>query len=435
MMKRNLIFVVFVVIGAVCLAACDEEAPDKIVFGQVTSLTGYLTDINKLTTGPAYKLWIEDVNRDGGLYIEKYGKKIPIELLQYDDQSDVEIMKTQLDRLILEDKVDFLLPPVSTGMLFEAAPIANRYGYIMIGGAGGAIKLKEIISGLPYFFNALNFGDTQMPVLAEIMAEVGVERVAIMMIDDLHGVEYTATLTPLLAQLGIDVVMIKTYLESATEEEMGNAIVAAMMEADALEADAFLGFTYPAGSFTAAGAAMAIGYSPKLFHLNVGSSFASFRDAFGAAAVEGIMGPGAWNAKSSPGAGEFEQRFMQRWGGGDDPISVDYWGHLVYYASCQALQQAIEKAGSLDHNKIREILSTETFDTLMGPVKFEKGMMVGHVGQMGQWQNGVFEVIDPASDNRTAAPIYPKPAWPAGPPSTDTEPMGDAGVGGPDAGI
>jgi len=30
---------------------------------------------------------------------------------------------------------------------------------------------------------------------------------------------------------------------------------------------------------------------------------------------------------------------------------------------------------------------------------------------LGQWQNGVFEVIDPGA-KRTAEPIFPKPEWP-----------------------
>ena len=48
-----------------------------------------------------------------------------MELNQYDDESDVTKMKSQLERLILEDKVDFLLPPVGTTFLLEAAPIAG----------------------------------------------------------------------------------------------------------------------------------------------------------------------------------------------------------------------------------------------------------------------------------------------------------------------
>jgi hypothetical protein len=37
-----------------------------------------------------------------------------------------------------------------------------------------------------------------------------------------------------------------------------------------------------------------------------------------------------------------------------------------------------------------------------------------YAGQIGQWQNGFFEIVDPG-EKRTAEPIYPKPDWPAAP--------------------
>jgi len=405
--------------GLTVFSACKDEAPDKIVFGQAISLSGPLAESVRVTTDPIYKMWIEEVNDDGGLYIGTYDKKIPIELKQYDDKSNIETMKKNLEQLILEDKVDFLFPPFGTEFLHEAALISNKYKYILMGGAGGAIKLKEIISGLPYFFNVLNFADTQMPVLADIMEEVGVERVAILMRNDLHGVEYTATLVPELAIRDIEVVMVEAFDE--TDSDLEGVMAEAMMKADALEADAFLGFTYPEGSFTGAGVAMGIGYSPKLLHFNVGPCFESFAQAFGGPeAVEGIMGPGAWNEKSADGVPAFVERFKKRWGKGDEPIAMDHWGHLPYYAGLEFFQKAVEKAGSLDHDKIRDIIASETFDTTMGPVKFEKGMMLGHVGQMGQWQDGVFEVIGP-EEQRTAKPLYPKPEWIEPEPGTDDD--------------
>ena len=418
-MKNNINSVIVFIWSMFIVAACQEKAPEKIVFGQVTSITGSLAETSRLTTDPIYKMWIEEVNDAGGLYIKKYDRKIPVELVQYDDESDVEKMKTYLEKLILEDRVDFLLPPCGTAMLHEAAIIANKYGYILMGGAGGAIKLKEIIAGLPYFFNVLNFADTQMPVLADIAEEVGVKRVAILMKDDLHGKEYAATLIPELALRHIDIVMVKGYHE--TDADLEDTIADAMMEADTLDADAFIGFTYPTASFTGTGVAMALGYNPKLLHFNVGPCFGSFAEAFGGAeAVEGIMGPGAWNGKSAEEIPAFEERFTERWSQGDDPISLDYWGHLVYYAGLQFFQQAVEKAGTLDHDDIRDIIAADTFDTIMGPVKFEKGMMVGHVGQMGQWQSGIFEVIGP-KEQRTAEPLYPKPDWPEIDSETDAE--------------
>ena len=122
------------------------------------------------------------------------------------------------------------------------------------------------------------------------------------------------------------------------------------------------------------------------------------------------MGYGAWNCKSSPAAAEFCDKFIARWG----EAILDWWGHLPYYGGLQFLEQAIEKAGTLDQTKVRDVMATETFETVLGPTWFEGGLLAVdcYAGQIGQWQSGVFEVIDPG-ENRTADPIYPKPAWPA----------------------
>jgi hypothetical protein len=36
-----------------------------------------------------------------------------------------------MEKLIIEDKVDFLFPPCGTSFLFAAAPVANKHGYIL----------------------------------------------------------------------------------------------------------------------------------------------------------------------------------------------------------------------------------------------------------------------------------------------------------------
>jgi len=57
-------------------------------------------------------------------------------------------------------------------------------------------------------------------------------------------------------------------------------------------------------------------------------------------------------------------------------------------------------------------MAKEKFDTALGPFWYDKDRyFVNHPGEIGQWQNGVFEVIDPGK-KRTAPPLYPKPAWP-----------------------
>ncbi len=88
-------------------------------------------------------------------------------------------------------------------------------------------------------------------------------------------------------------------------------------------------------------------------------------------------------------------------------------GGTIFYASLQIFEEAIKTAGTLDQKKIRDIMATMRFNTVLGPTWFDGTFYASpcYPGQIGQWQNGVFEVIDPG-EKRTAAPKLPKSAWP-----------------------
>ena len=378
---------------------------DSIIIGAARPLSGPLAFFEANAFGPIYKMWVDEVNAKGGIFVKEYGKKLPVEMLVYDDKSDMGTMTRLLEKLILQDKVDFIFPPASTAFLFAAGAIANRHEYILIGAEGGATNLKSMISTMPYFFMVLGFSDHfQMPVMADIFEEVGVKTAAIMFIDDLHGIEYSGVATTELGKKGIDIKMIKSAPPNIKD------VSPILKEAKSRNVDAFLSFTYPDTCFLVTGTAQAIGYNPKALLLGPGGNFEVYRKIFGADVIEGVMGEGAWNAKSSPAAKDFVDRYTARY----PKETLDWWGHNVYLAGLEIFQQAIEKAGTLDHKKIREVLVKEKFNTILGPTWFENQMLAKdcYQGQIGQWQNGIFEVIDPGS-KRTAAPIYPKPAWPA----------------------
>ena len=375
-------------------------AKDKIRIGQAISLSGPLAGAVAIAGGPIYELWVEEVNKNGGIYIEEYGKKLPVELIRYDDKSDIGTMTNLLEKLILEDKVDFVFPPWGTAWLFAAAPIANKYGYILIGGPGGALKLKEL--NLPYFFQVLNFSETQAPALADIFKEVGANSVAVISRGDLHGIEYGNAMIPYFKKKGIKVKMNKSFPPGIKD------LSPLLKEAKSLDVDAFVAACYPDGGMLLTGQAMELGINFNAFFLTVVPfSPKLYRDTFGVKGVEGVMGGGAWNAKSSPGAKELVNKFVARFG--EEP---DYWGGLYYWSSLEHFQQAVEKAGTLDQKKIRDIMAAEKFDTALGPFWYDENRyFVNHPGEIGQWQNGIFEVIDPG-EKRTRAPEYPKPPWP-----------------------
>jgi branched-chain amino acid transport system substrate-binding protein len=107
-------------------------AKDKIVIGQSLSFSGYHAITVATIELPNYDMWAVEVNAAGGLYIKEYDKKIPVEIIRYDDTSDPSTGAKLMEKLILEDKVDFALSPQGNDMVFAAAPIANKYEYILI---------------------------------------------------------------------------------------------------------------------------------------------------------------------------------------------------------------------------------------------------------------------------------------------------------------
>lgn len=403
-MKRSSLLGLLVLTAVVAIfigmAAAAPPAKDKIVIGQAISLSGPLAPGAGISGGPVWELWVEDVNKNGGIYVKEYGKKLPVELKRYDDKSDIGTMTTLLEKLILEDKVDFVFPPWSTAMLYAAAPVANKYHYILIGGPGGARKLKEL--NLPYFFQVLNFSTTQAPAIADIYKEVGVKSVAVIYRADLHGIEYGKDAIPEFKKRGIAVKMDKSYPPDIKD------VSPLLKEAKALDVDAFYCACYPDAGMLFTKQSIELGINFKSFFLTVlPFSPNLYRDNFGVNVVEGVMGGGAWNAKTSPGAKEFIAKYVAKW-----KVEPDYWGGLFYWSSLEHFQQAIEKAGTLDQKKIRDIMAKEKFETSLGPFWYDKDRyFVNHPGEIGQWQKGIFEVID-VGKKRTAPPEYPKPPWP-----------------------
>ena len=407
-MKRKVLLGLLVVIPVVMflLSAPGIAAPakDKIRVGWVTSLSGVNAPGVMVTSGNVYKMWVEEVNADGGLFIKEYGKKLPLDVTMYDDKSDIGTMTKLLEKTIVEDKVDWIFSPWDTAFLFAAAPIANKHKVVLMGGSGGALKLKGVISKYPYYFQVLNFADYHIPAIGDVFKEVGVKSVYIAYIQDLHGLEYNEVAQKEFPKMGIKIVAAKSFPLDMQD------FTPLMKEAKAANVDGFMGFLYPQNAFPATGQAMEVGFSPKAFYMTVGPCLAGYRDAFTAKGINGVMGAGAWSVKTSAGAKEFFDKYTKRWG-----FEPEGWGALFYYSSLQFLKQAIEEAGTLNQTKIRDIMASKTYPTALGPFKFTKNIFIDHPGEVGQWQNGTWEIID-VGKKRTAKPMYPKPAWQPPPP-------------------
>ncbi len=417
-MKKKLIFGAIALVLVVALVvplftACPKPpvAKDKILIGASRSITGPLAFFEENAFGPIYKMWVEDVNAGGGIYIKDYGKSLPVEMDVADDTSDSGMVATNIEKLCVQDNVDFLFGPCGTAPLFAAAPIANKYQRVILCAEGGATSLRAMMPDLPYVFSVLNFSDhAQMPVMAELFKDWGIESVYAIYIADLHGSEYLLIGTAELTKVGIPIV-------NAVSIPMFGADYASVIRA-AMDsgADAFVAWCYPWMIYPALESSIALEYNPEVWLGGPGVNFEDFRVTFGDANIEGVIGEGAWSEHSSQAAADFTAKFTERW----SRRQIDWWGHLEYMGALEFFQLAIEEAGTLDSKTVRDVMATLTFETpSLGPVYFEMfgdgGGFFGvdcYPGQIGQWQNGYFEVIDPGA-KRTAEPIFPKKPFPS----------------------
>jgi branched-chain amino acid transport system substrate-binding protein len=78
------------------LGADAQAAPKTIKISSVLSLTGKMSGMGTQIK-PSYEIFADQVNAKGGIYVKKYGKKIPVELRVLDDESDGLKTQTQLE--------------------------------------------------------------------------------------------------------------------------------------------------------------------------------------------------------------------------------------------------------------------------------------------------------------------------------------------------
>ena len=83
-------------------AAFAADAPAEIKIGTLYASSGRYASIS-MPVYSALKLWAEQKNADGGVYVKAFDKKLPVKLVAYDDQSNTATASTLYNQLITQD--------------------------------------------------------------------------------------------------------------------------------------------------------------------------------------------------------------------------------------------------------------------------------------------------------------------------------------------
>lgn len=305
----------------------------------------------------AYELWREQVNAKGGLDVA--GKKRMVEFVQYDDQSNPGNAVKIYEKLITDDKVELLLAPWGTPHHFALAPVLEKYKFPMVGNTAASVQLREIKPGYIWFPTSA-IPDKMATELVAMAKANGYKTAAIVANVLPLAKEIKATLVPALAKAGIELKVNEEYPPDIKD------MTAILTKVKAAAPQALFVLSYPSDSVLYAKQAKELGIAAPFQFVAIGPTIDFYSKAVGPAA-NGFVTMGHWSPaktdwkRAKPFYDAYVKKFNEK---------PDYLDSVLAYMSCEILEQAVAKAGT-DKEKLRQAISTMTFDTINGPVKFQ----------------------------------------------------------------
>ena len=129
---------------AVLSAARAAEAPAELKLGTLYASSGNFASIS-MPVHYGLKLWADAKNAEGGVFVKAFNKKIPVKLVEYDDQSNTATAATLYNQLITQDKVDILISDSGSVLTSVAVPIARDHKMLLIDqtGTGATFFTKD----------------------------------------------------------------------------------------------------------------------------------------------------------------------------------------------------------------------------------------------------------------------------------------------------
>ena len=381
-------------------AASDADAEKIIYLGAAVSETGRFSREGK-DTRQGYLVWLDWVNNEyGGIKVgdERY----KVEIVMYDDEGDPDTAARLVEKLINEDRVDFLLGPYSSFLTQSASAIAEKYGKIMIEGNGSAETLFE--RGFQNLFAVLTPAVDYTRTALQLLADQGAKTVVIAYEDTAFPTSVADGAQRWAAEYGLEVLGVETYPVNIAD------VSGIMSKFKKLEPDIFVGGGHFNDAILFIRAAKELDFNPKAMVITVGPSNPKLIEEVGADA-EYVIGPTQWEASMSYAddyfgtAAEYAARYEKMWG---EPPTYQA---AESTATALALHIAIEQAASLDTDAVRTALRNLDVVTFYGPINFdERGRNAGKPMGAIQIQDG--EILVVAPNNAAIAGLnYPAPPW------------------------
>lgn len=187
--------------GSGVWAAGTQVAPKEIVIGTLYAGSGSFAN-SSMPEYAGLTFWVKTVDASGGVYVKAYGKKIPVVLKSYDDQSSTSTATTLYGQLITSDHVNILVADFGSVLTSVAIPIAAEHHMLLFDQTASGISLFSPKN--PYMVDTSIRTSALWPTpLAQFLLSRHVRRVAVVYAANDFDQSQAQTLVRLLAAGGV----------------------------------------------------------------------------------------------------------------------------------------------------------------------------------------------------------------------------------------
>ncbi|MBI3824759.1 MAG: amino acid ABC transporter substrate-binding protein [Candidatus Rokubacteria bacterium] len=391
-MHRNAAGALIVVLALV-LSRLPGDAQAPLRIGASISLTGTYASLGQMMKR-GYDVCLKDVNAKGGAL----GRKV--ELVSYDDRSDPGTGVKLYEKLITEDKVDGVIGPYSSAITEAVANVTEKYKKVMLTPLGATSSIFK--KGRRYVIGVITPSEAYLEGLIDIAARRGAKTAAFIYEDTLFpksSVRDPGAAVDIAKKKGLQVTFVEAYPKGTTD------FAALITKLKAAGPDVFGAATYFDDAVALTRQMKELNFSPKAYGVTVGGDLPKFYELLKQNA-EYVYGPSQWETGLPyPGEKEFVEAFRQQFK--EDPS----YHAASSYSGCQIYVDAVRRAGSIDADRVREVLLKLETRTTLGDFKVDQdGLQIAHKMVTFQWQDGKKIIVWP-DELASGKPRYPTPAW------------------------
>jgi branched-chain amino acid transport system substrate-binding protein len=355
----------------------QARAEDVIRFGAPLPLTGPLAP-EGIKQQQGYDLWAEQANKAGGISVG--GKNYKVEIVYADYQSNTPRAVQTTEQMITQDNINFLFGAFGSGAAKAASTVSEKYKVPTIAAAASSSQVYD--QGYKYLFGTFTPNDTLTTPLTQIIKAKApdVKKVAILARNDLFPLAIAQEMEKSAKANGLEVVYFEKYAIGTLDHS------ATLSQIKSLDPQWIFVTGYINDLLLVRKQMVDQELKAPVVTMIAGPAYQDFIESAGQTA-ENITSASWWHpAERYEGKDIFgtTENFVKLF---RDKYKSDPDYGQASAAVCGALFQiAIERAGSLDRDKVRDELAKLDVVTFWGPVKF------GPNGQINSLEPPVFQI-------------------------------------------